>query len=156
MARKITYQQAINEALDQEMARDQNVIVMGEDVAGGAGSPGEQDAWGGVLGVTRGLYHKHPGRVIDTPISESGYVGAAIGAACCGMRPVAELMFVDFLGVCFDQIFNQAAKFRYMFGGKAETPVVIRAMCGAGFRAAAHHVEAILRTVVDQDIECEC
>ncbi len=143
MARKITYQQAINEALDQEMSRDQNVIVMGEDVAGGAGSPGEQDAWGGVLGVTRGLYHKHPGRVIDTPISESGYVGAAIGAACCGMRPVAELMFVDFLGVCFDQIFNQAAKFRYMFGGKAETPVVIRAMYGAGFRAAAQHSQCL-------------
>lgn len=143
MARKITYQQAINEALDQEMSRDQNVIVMGEDVAGGAGSPGEQDAWGGVLGVTRGLYHKHPGRVIDTPISESGYVGAAIGAACVGMRPVAELMFVDFLGVCFDQIFNQAAKFRYMFGGKAETPVVIRAMVGAGFRAAAQHSQML-------------
>ena len=143
MARKITYQQAINEALDQEMSRDQNVIVMGEDVAGGEGSPGEQDAWGGVLGVTRGLYHKHPGRVIDTPISESGYVGAAIGAACCGMRPVAELMFVDFLGVCFDQIFNQAAKFRYMFGGKAETPVVIRAMYGAGFRAAAQHSQCL-------------
>ena len=143
MARKITYQQAINEALDQEMSRDQNVIVMGEDVAGGAGSPGEQDAWGGVLGVTRGLYHKHPGRVIDTPISESGYVGAAIGAACCGMRPVAELMFVDFLGVCFDQIFNQAAKFRYMFGGKSETPVVIRAMYGAGFRAAAQHSQCL-------------
>ena len=143
MARKITYQQAINEALDQEMSRDQDVIVMGEDVAGGAGSPGEQDAWGGVLGVTRGLYHKHPGRVIDTPISESGYVGAAIGAACCGMRPVAELMFVDFLGVCFDQIFNQAAKFRYMFGGKARTPVVIRAMYGAGFRAAAQHSQCL-------------
>ena len=143
MARKITYQQAINEALDQEMSRDQNVIVMGEDVAGGAGSPGERDAWGGVLGVTRGLYHKHPGRVIDTPISESGYVGAAVGAACCGMRPVAELMFVDFLGVCFDQIFNQAAKFRYMFGGKAETPVVIRAMYGAGFRAAAQHSQCL-------------
>ncbi len=143
MARKITYQQAINEALDQEMSRDQNVIVMGEDVAGGEGSPGEQDAWGGVLGVTRGLYHKHPGRVIDTPISESGYVGAAVGAACCGMRPVAELMFVDFLGVCFDQIFNQAAKFRYMFGGKAETPVVIRAMYGAGLRAAAQHSQCL-------------
>ncbi len=143
MARKITYQQAINEALDQEMSRDQNVIVMGEDVAGGEDSPGEQDAWGGVLGVTRGLYHKHPGRVIDTPISESGYVGAAVGAACCGMRPVAELMFVDFLGVCFDQIFNQAAKFRYMFGGKAETPVVIRAMYGAGFRAAAQHSQCL-------------
>ncbi|AKU13751.1 pyruvate dehydrogenase E1 component (beta subunit) oxidoreductase protein [Azoarcus sp. CIB] len=143
MARKITYQQAINEALDQEMARDPRVIIMGEDNAGGAGAPGDEDAWGGVLGVTKGLYHKYPGRVLDTPISESGYVGAAVGAACNGLRPVAELMFVDFLGVCFDQIYNQAAKFRYMFGGKAETPVVIRAMYGAGFRAAAQHSQCL-------------
>ncbi|MCB1889776.1 MAG: alpha-ketoacid dehydrogenase subunit beta [Rhodocyclaceae bacterium] len=143
MARKITYQQAINEALDQEMGRDKTVIVMGEDNAGGAGSPGEDDAWGGVLGVTKGLYHKHPGRVLDTPISESGFIGAAVGAACNGMRPVAELMFVDFMGVCFDQIFNQAAKFKYMFGGKAETPVVIRTMYGAGFRAAAQHSQCL-------------
>ena len=143
MARKITYQQAINEALDQEMSRDPSVIVMGEDNAGGAGSPGEEDAWGGVLGVTKGLFHKHPGRVLDTPISESGFIGAAIGAACNGMRPVAELMFVDFMGVCFDQIFNQAAKFKYMFGGKAETPVVIRTMYGAGFRAAAQHSQCL-------------
>ncbi len=143
MARKITYQQAINEALDQEMSRDPSVIVMGEDNAGGAGSPGEQDAWGGVLGVTKGLFHKHPGRVLDTPISESAFIGAAIGAACNGLRPVAELMFVDFMGVCFDQIFNQAAKFRYMFGGKAQTPVVIRTMYGAGFRAAAQHSQCL-------------
>jgi pyruvate dehydrogenase E1 component beta subunit len=81
--------------------------------------------------------------LLDTPLSESAYVGAAIGAAACGMRPVAELMFVDFMGVCFDQIFNQAAKFKYMFGGKAETPVVIRAMCGAGFRAAAQHSQML-------------
>ena len=143
MARKITYQQAINEALAQEMARDSSVIVMGEDNHGGEGSPGEQDAWGGVLGVTKGLYHKFPGRVIDTPISESGFIGAAIGAATNGLRPVAELMFVDFMGVCFGQIFNQAAKFRYMFGGKAETPVVIRTMYGAGFRAAAQHSQCL-------------
>ena len=143
MARKITYQQAINEALAQEMTRDPNVIVMGEDNHGGEGAPGEQDAWGGVLGVTKGLYHKFPGRVIDTPISESGFIGAAIGAATNGLRPVAELMFIDFMGVCFDQIFNQAAKFRYMFGGKAETPVVIRTMYGAGFRAAAQHSQCL-------------
>ncbi|MGA8053351.1 MAG: alpha-ketoacid dehydrogenase subunit beta [Burkholderiales bacterium] len=143
MARKITYQQAINEALAQEMARDPNVIVMGEDNAGGMGAPGEDDAWGGVLGVTKGLYHKFPGRVLDTPISESAFIGAAIGAAACGMRPVAELMFIDFMGVCFDQIFNQAAKFKYMFGGKAETPVVIRTMIGAGFRAAAQHSQCL-------------
>lgn len=143
MPRKITYQQAINEALNQEMARDESVIVMGEDNAGGAGSPGEEDAWGGVLGVTKGLFHKYPGRVLDTPLSEGGFIGAAVGAAACGMRPVAELMFIDFMGVCFDQIFNQAAKFRYMFGGKAVTPVVIRTMQGAGLRAAAQHSQML-------------
>jgi len=143
MARKISMKQAINEAIDQEMARDPSVIMMGEDIVGGAGGEGEMDAWGGVLGVTKGLYAKHGDRLMDTPLSESAYIGAAIGAACCGMRPIAELMFVDFMGVCFDQIFNQAAKFKYMFGGKAETPVVIRAMCGAGFRAAAQHSQML-------------
>ncbi|HEY3597305.1 MAG TPA: alpha-ketoacid dehydrogenase subunit beta [Paraburkholderia sp.] len=143
MARKITFSQAINEALSQEMARDESVIVMGEDNAGGEGTPGEHDAWGGVLGVTKGLYHKFPGRVLDTPLSEGGFIGTAIGAAACGMRPVAELMFIDFMGVCFDQIFNQAAKFRYMFGGKAVTPVVIRTMQGAGLRAAAQHSQML-------------
>jgi acetoin:2,6-dichlorophenolindophenol oxidoreductase subunit beta len=143
MARKISMKQAINEALDQEMARDPSVIVMGEDIVGGAGGDGERDAWGGVLGVTKGLYAKHGDRLLDTPLSESAYIGAAIGAAACGMRPVAELMFVDFMGVCFDQIFNQAAKFKYMFGGKAQTPVVIRAMCGGGFRAAAQHSQML-------------
>src|SRR5690606_11605474 len=101
------------------------------------------DSWGGPLGVTKGLYHRFPGRVLDTPISESAFIGAAIGAATRGMRPVAELMFIDFMGVCFDQIFNQAAKFRYMFGGKAKTPVVIRTMYGAGIRAAAQHSQAL-------------
>jgi len=141
--RTITCREAINEALDQEMANDPTVIVMGEDIVGGTGSPGEDDAWGGVLGVTKGLYAKHGDRLLDTPLSESAYVGAAIGAAACGMRPVAELMFIDFMGVCLDQIFNQAAKFRYMFGGKAETPVVIRAMVGAGLRAAAQHSQML-------------
>ena len=143
MARKISMRQAINEALDQEMARDPSVIVMGEDIVGGAGGTGERDAWGGALGVTKGLYAKHGDRLLDTPLSESAYVGAAIGAAACGMRPVAELMFIDFMGVCFDQIFNQAAKFKYMFGGKAETPVVIRCMVGGGFRAAAQHSQML-------------
>ncbi len=143
MARKITYQQAINEALDQEMARDENIVLMGEDVVGGSGSDGEMDAWGGVLGVTKGLYGKYGDRIMDTPISESGFVGAAVGAAAAGLRPVCELMFIDFMGVCFDQIFNQAAKFRYMFGGKAQTPVVIRTMYGAGFRAAAQHSQCL-------------
>jgi acetoin:2,6-dichlorophenolindophenol oxidoreductase subunit beta len=143
MARTISTKQAINEALDQEMSRDPSVIIMGEDIVGGAGAPGERDAWGGVLGVTKGLYAKYGDRLLDTPLSESAYIGAAIGAACCGMRPVAELMFIDFMGVCFDQIFNQAAKFKYMFGGKAETPVVIRTMVGAGFRAAAQHSQML-------------
>jgi len=143
MARKISIRQAINEAIDQEMQRDPTVVVMGEDIVGGTGSPGEADAWGGVLGVTKGLYAKHGNRLMDTPLSESAYIGAAIGAATCGLRPVAELMFIDFMGVCLDEIFNQAAKFRYMFGGKAETPIVIRAMCGAGFRAAAQHSQML-------------
>mgnify|MGYP001336081250 CR=1 FL=1 len=143
MARNITFMQAINEALDQEMARDESVVIMGEDVVGGRGTGGDVDAWGGVLGVTKGLYSKYGDRVMDTPITESGFVGAAVGAATSGLRPVCELMFIDFMGVCFDQIFNQAAKFRYMFGGKAETPVVIRTMTGAGFRAAAQHSQSL-------------
>ena len=143
MARKISLKQAVNEAIDQEMTRDPTVIMLGEDIVGGTGADGEMDAWGGVLGVTKGLYAKHGDRLLDTPLSESAYVGAAIGAAACGMRPIAELMFIDFMGVCFDQIFNQAAKFKYMFGGHAETPVVIRAMVGAGFRAAAQHSQML-------------
>src|ERR1700746_250034 len=143
MARKISFKQAVNEAIAQEMRLDETVIVMGEDNVGGMGSDGERDAWGGVLGVTKGLYGKFGDRVMDTPISESAFVGAAIGAAACGLRPVVELMFVDFMGVCFDQIFNQAAKFRYMFGGKAVTPVVVRTMYGAGLRAAAQHSQCL-------------
>jgi acetoin:2,6-dichlorophenolindophenol oxidoreductase subunit beta len=143
MPRKISMKQAINEALDQEMARDPSVVVMGEDIAGGQGGAGEMDAWGGPMGVTKGLYGKYGERVMDTPLSESAFIGAAIGAATCGLRPVAELMFIDFMGVCFDEIFNQAAKFKYMFGGKAETPVVIRTMVGAGFRAAAQHSQML-------------
>jgi len=143
MARTATFQEAIHEALDQEMASDNTVILMGEDIVGGIHADGEDDAWGGVLGTTKGLYAKYGDRLLDTPISESAFIGAAIGAATCGLRPVAELMFIDFMGVCFDQIFNQAAKFRYMFGGKAETPVVIRTMVGAGFRAAAQHSQGL-------------
>ena len=143
MSRTITYREAINEALAQEMERDSTVIVMGLDNVGGHGSPGVMDAWGGVLGVTKGLYGKFGDRVMDTPISESSYIGAAVGAATQGMRPVAELMFVDFYGVCFDMILNQAAKFRYMFGGKAKIPVVIRTTYGAGFHAAAQHSQSL-------------
>ena len=126
------------------MERDPRVILMGEDVAGGTGAPGEDDAWGGPLGVTKGLMpHFGRDRVLDTPITESAFIGAAAGAAATGLRPVAELMFVDFFGVCFDQIFNQAAKFRYMFGGKATTPLVVRTMYGAGFRAASQHSQCL-------------
>ena len=143
MPRK-SYRQAINEALRQEMRRDPNIIILGEDVAGGQGASGEAGGVGGVFGVTGGLYKEFgPERVLDTPISESAIIGAASGAAVTGMRPVAEIMFVDFVGVCFDQIYNQAAKFRYMFGGKAKTPMVIRTMIGAGFRAGAQHSQTL-------------
>jgi pyruvate dehydrogenase E1 component beta subunit len=140
--RTLSYRAAITEALSDEMERDPTVVLMGEDVAGGATLPGfeREDAWGGVLGVTKGLVQKFGReRVLDTPISESGYIGAAMGAASTGLRPVAELMFVDFFGVCFDQIFQQGGKMRYMFGGKAKVPVVVRTMIGAGFRAAGQH-----------------
>ena len=141
---KKSYRQAINEALRGEMRRDANVIIIGEDVAGGEGATGETGNVGGVFGVTGGLYKEFgPGRVLDTPISESAIIGAASGAAVTGMRPVAEIMFVDFVGVCFDQIYNQAAKFRYMFGGHAKTPMVIRTMIGAGFRAGAQHSQTL-------------
>jgi acetoin:2,6-dichlorophenolindophenol oxidoreductase subunit beta len=143
MLRQITFRQAINEALDQEMARDRKIVLLGEDVAGGRGCGGQMDAWGGIMGVTKGLHAKYGDRVLDAPISESAFIGAAIGAAIAGLRPVAELMFNDFMGVCFDQIFNQAAKFRYMFGGRANTPVVIRTMFGSGFRAAAQHSQSL-------------
>src|SRR5689334_25053279 len=135
--------QALNEALRQEMRRDPRIIIIGEDVAGGAATEGQRDAYGGVLGVSKGLIGAFgEARVIDTPITESAIIGAAAGAAVTGLRPVAELMFSDFLGVCFDQIFNQAAKFRYMFGGKAKTPMVIRTLVGAGRSAAAQHSQS--------------
>ena len=135
-----TIRQAINETLHSEMRRDATVVVIGEDVAGGAGTDGIDDAAGGVFGLTKGLVGEFGReRVIDTPISEAGFIGMAAGAACTGLRPVVELMFFDFIGVCFDQIYNQMAKFRYMFGGKTDTPIVVRAMVGAGLRAAAQH-----------------
>jgi acetoin:2,6-dichlorophenolindophenol oxidoreductase subunit beta len=141
---KKTIRQAVNEALRAEMRRDPNVIIIGEDVAGGTGGQGQIDAAGGVMGITKGLIGEFGQlRVIDTPITESAIMGAAAGAALQGLRPVAELMFVDFFGVCFDQIYNQAAKFRYMFGGKAKTPMVIRTMIGGGISAAAQHSQTI-------------
>ncbi|MCG8441486.1 MAG: alpha-ketoacid dehydrogenase subunit beta [Caulobacterales bacterium] len=143
--RSLSFREAITEALRQEMERDERVILLGEDIAGGNGGvEGAAGSSGGMLGVTRGLYHAFgPKRVIDTPISESAIMGAAAGAALTGLRPVAELMFMDFFGVCFDQIYNQAAKFRYMFGGKASTPMVVRGMVGAGFGSAAQHSQAL-------------
>lgn len=141
---KKTYREAIREALDLEMARDDRVILIGEDIAGGKEATGEEDAWGGVMGVTKGLIGKYGHeRVLDTPISELAIIGAAAGAAATGMRPVAELMFNDFIGVSLDQLMNQAAKFRYMFGGKVRTPMVVRTQYGGGLRAAAQHSQTL-------------
>jgi pyruvate dehydrogenase E1 component beta subunit len=147
----LSYREAINEALRIEMARDETVILMGEDVTGASQSdnPAHLDAWGGVLGVTKGLVHEFGReRVRDTPITESSFIGAGVGAAATGLRPVVELMFIGFMGVCLDQIVNQAAKMRYMFGGKAKIPLVIRTMVGAGFRAAAQHSDSPYSTFV--------
>jgi pyruvate/2-oxoglutarate/acetoin dehydrogenase E1 component len=132
--REISFLEALNEALRQEMERDPTVIVMGEDVG----------VYGGVFGVTKGLLEKFGfERVIDTPISEAGFIGAAIGAAATGLRPVVELMFVDFFGVAMDQIYNQAAKMRYMFGGKIKVPITIRTTIGGGLSAAAQHSQVL-------------
>ena len=135
---------AINECLHQEMERDETVMVIGEEISGGAGgTSGEREAAGGIFGVTAGLLPKFGDhRVIDTPITESAIVGAAAGAALAGMRPVAEVMFIDFIGVCLDQIYNQTAKFNYMFGGNVKTPLTIRMTIGAGMSAAAQHSQA--------------
>ncbi|RVT43545.1 alpha-ketoacid dehydrogenase subunit beta [Sphingobium algorifonticola] len=134
---------AINRTLHDEMERDPNIILLGEDVAGGAGTAGGQESIGGIWGTSGGLIGKFGAdRVIDTPISESAIIGAAAGAALAGKRPVAELMFADFIGVCADQIINQIAKFRYMFGGETACPVVVRLIYGAGMNAAAQHSQA--------------
>ena len=140
--RQISYSGAINLALRESMRADPTVILMGEDIAGGAGIDHlvNEDAWGGAMGVTKGLVQEFGrDRVLDTPITEAGFIGAAVGAAATGLRPVAELMFVDFFGCCMDQIFDQGAKLRYMFGGKAKCPLVIRTMIGAGVNAAGQH-----------------
>ncbi len=124
------YIRSITEALAEEMARDENVFIIGEDVGGP----------GGAFSATRGLLETFgERRVKDTPISESAIVGLAIGAASQGLRPVAEIMFADFLTVCMDQIVNQMAKSRYMFGGIYKLPVVIRAPCGGGLNAGPQH-----------------
>ncbi len=142
---QMTMRDALNQALHQEMERDERVIVLGEDVSGGAGgTSGEREASGGIFGVTKGLLPRFGAdRVIDTQISESAIVGAAGGAALAGLRPVAELMFADFVGVCMDQIYNQIAKFRYMFGGRSTCPVVIRMAMGAGMNMGPQHSQSI-------------
>ena len=136
--------EAISSTLHYEMERDPNVIILGEDIVGGHGTAGGTEAIGGIWGLTGGLYAKFgPNRVIDTPISESCIVGAAAGAALAGKRAIAELMFADFVGVCLDQLYNQIAKFRYMFGGKTRCPVTVRFTYGAGLNAAAQHSQAV-------------
>jgi acetoin:2,6-dichlorophenolindophenol oxidoreductase subunit beta len=130
----LRFNQAINEALREEMARDQQVIMAGEDIA----------ASGGSFGVTRGLLKEFgPSRVIDTPISEGAIVGLAIGSAASGSRPVVEIMFMDFIGVCFDMVLNQAAKMRYMTGGNMNLPIVIRTQSGAGSNAGPQHSQSL-------------
>ncbi len=132
--RETRYIRAISEALNEEMARDEDVFIVGEDVGGP----------GGAFSATRGLLETYgERRVRDTPISESAIVGLAIGAATQGLRPVAEIMFADFLTICMDQIVNQLAKNRYMFGGMYKLPVVIRAPGGAGLNAGPQHSQSV-------------
>ena len=131
---KMSYAQAIRMVIEQEMKRDERVFVMGEDV----------EKLGGVFGTTRDLYKEFGvDRIRNTPISESAIVGAALGAACAGMRPIAGLMYWDFAFVCADQIFNQVAKTRYVFGGNAVIPLVIRSQQGTGRGNAATHSQSV-------------
>jgi pyruvate dehydrogenase E1 component beta subunit len=132
--KQMTYAEAIRDGMRVEMQRDPNVYLAGEDVA----------QFGGCFGVTGSLYDEFgPTRVLNTPISEAVIVGHAVGAAIAGLRPIAEIMFVDFMGCCMDELFNQAAKMHYMFGGKAKVPMVVRTPCGAGMGAAAQHSQCI-------------
>ncbi|MDN5311773.1 MAG: acetoin:2,6-dichlorophenolindophenol oxidoreductase subunit beta [Thermoanaerobacteraceae bacterium] len=127
------YIDALREGLREEMLRDENVFIIGEDVG----------LYGGAFGVTKGLFQEFgEDRVKDTPISEAAIAGAAVGAALCGMRPVAEIMFFDFFTIAMDQLVNQGAKNRYMFGGKAKVPMVIRGPMGCGTGAAAQHSQS--------------
>ena len=130
----ITYREAVKRALDEEMARDEDVILFGEDVG----------AAGGVFKTTPGLFEKYGGiRVRDTPISENAIIGAGVGAAITGLRPVVELMFADFAAVTLDQIINQAAKFRYLSGGQLKVPLTIRAAQGGGVGFGAQHSQCV-------------
>jgi acetoin:2,6-dichlorophenolindophenol oxidoreductase subunit beta len=135
--RKLTMAGAIAEAIDQEMRRDPNVFAMGEDIG----------KYGGIFGATGGLLAKHgKDRIMDTPISETGFIGAAIGAAADGMRPIVELMFVDFFGVCMDMIYNHMAKNIYMSGGNVRLPVVLMTAIGGGYNDAAQHSQCLYAT----------
>lgn len=132
--RNLSMRWAINEALMEEMARDEKVFVAGEDV-------GKQ---GGTFGVTKGLYKQFgEWRVKDTPLSEEAIVGLAVGASMAGYRPVVEIMFMDFITIAMEQICNQAAKSRYLYGGMVSLPLVIRTMCGVGLRAGGHHSQSL-------------
>lgn len=139
----LTYRDAIREGMAMEMRRDPTVFMMGEDLSGGLGGP-IREKGGGVFRVTRGLITEFgEERVRDTPISESAFLGAGVGAAITKMRPIVEIMHIDFIGVCMDQIMNQAAKIRYMYGGQTNVPMVIRSTIGAGCNAAAQHSQNI-------------
>ena len=132
--RTITYREAVNEALREEMERDDRILLFGEDVG----------LFGGAMAVTKGLYNKFgEKRVIDMPISESAIIGSALGCALTGLRPIAEIMFIDFTCVCMDQIVNQVAKVRYMLGGQVKIPLVIRTQGGAGKSYAAQHSQSL-------------
>jgi pyruvate/2-oxoglutarate/acetoin dehydrogenase E1 component len=132
--KEIRYIWAINEALKEEMERDEDVVLIGEDV----GIPG------GAFGASRGLYDRFgPERVIDTPISEAGIMGLAAGAAVCGLRPIVEIMFMDFMTICMDGIVNQIAKMRYMFGSQYTVPIVIRTPAGGGLNAGPQHSQSL-------------
>ena len=132
--KEITYAQAINEAMSEEMRRDETVFMMGEDIA----------EYCGAFGVSRGMLQEFgKERIMNTPISEQAYVGAGIGAAMAGMRPIVELMFSDFMCVCFDELVNEAPKMRFMFGGKVKVPLVMRTASGAGTGAAAQHSQSL-------------
>lgn len=149
--REISFMNAITEGMDMAMDHDDKVILIGTDVAGGAGVDHlvqddgvHDDAFGGVFGLSKGLVGKYGReRVIDTPIAEHGYFSAAVGAAATGLRPIAELMFNDFVGFMLDPILNQGAKMRYMFGGKARIPLTVRTVHGAGVGAAAQHSQSL-------------
>ena len=135
--RIVTMAQAIAEGIAQEMTRDSAVFVMGEDVG----------SYGGIFGATGGLLDKFgPERIMDTPISETAFIGAATGAAAAGMRPIVELMFVDFFGVCMDQIYNHLAKNTYMSGGAVKLPVVLTTAIGGGYSDAAQHSQCLYGT----------